>query len=787
MDNQKQQVIIQVETSEIMSCEILNLKAFQFDILIEGQAEEIELIAQANRQTIALSGKKKITVSPFFADMTVSEIVIRLIDQNREIIASKTIALPVNDNRPEYSQLNEGLYFDEEGVVSFYQLEFIPTLTLAQRIELYFKTKNAAIITYAALMKGGVVRFCLYQDYPLDFEDPTMADFPAEYAYNVENDTFVDPETGEAVFVEKVYFVVTNWNAGPGVEGAKVDVYESGTQILIGTAETNAFGAAEVPVVRNVEKMDVKVTKQGHARSLVQGLKPEAANNIPFGILLMTAQLNADPTTETDPIVAVSLFEIEAAGNASRDATPINMADPITGPFTAKVEVTADNHVNSIYEPLIDRIAGAGLVTTDRLYAGEVTEAEFDISPTGHDGEVALYTTVYDKNNNRVLKVDYLTIEGTDPGEVTMYQPMTFADFSSWFWFDQFALENIWTYTRRSGISLYNESRGITEVEKQAEKTFPSKQIETGHVRSMDNQSRMAPEGGNLWTHLYLADWTTVNAYYNTYPGELPNPGDAPDGYNLYWSLDGEHYDKFGFVTEAFLAWLADNWLYFINMGYSEDFIFNFFGPSYKDPSIFLHPGVEMHYQVTSVYGTLESTPTYLGSVVPLDSFNIELENPAPEAVNVTRNPTFQWRPTNLLTSTEGDVVYNYGLFVYDWIQADNGLIIPTFEGGMVEFEDTTGDSIEVAFSGQNNNDWGLNWSWFSPYADTIAPYIADSLEPNKTYGWGINIAYAYVQDADSRAYSIAADFKYRDTSWDYDPAVCMEPDLHADFTTGAQ
>jgi len=579
-------------------------------------------------------------------------------------------------------------------------------------------------------------------------------------------------------------FVVTNWNAGPAVERARVNVYEAGTENLIGSVLTNEFGVADVGVITVPEKIDVEVVKQGFARSKVEGLKPAAVNDIPFGILLMTAQLNSDPTTETDPVVDVNLFEIVGVGNTTRQATPINMNDPITGPFIAKVEVTADNHVNSIYEPLIDRIAGAGLVTTDRAYVGDATEAEFAISPTGHDGEVALYTTVYDKNNNRVLKVDYLTIEGTDPGEVVMYQPMTFADFSSWYFMGSYGLENMWTYTRRSGIALYDEPRGFKEIE-QTGSVLDSKWIENDMIKTLDSDSRLAPEGGNLWSHLYWTDWTTADLYYGYYPNELPNPGDMPDGYNLYFSLDGVTYEKFGFVTEDFVSVLANTILYYVGSGYNENQIMNLF-PFYKDPSIFLHPGVEMHYQVTSVYGTLESTPTDLGSVVPLDSFNVELENPEPEAVNVSRNPTFKWKPTNVLASTEGTVTYNYGLFVYDWTQSDNGLIVPTYNGGMVEFTDDTADSLEVAFSGKNINDWGLSWSWFSPYADTISPYLADALEPNKTYGWGINIAYALVQDADSRAYSIAADFLYRDTGWYYDP-VMMEPDLHADFTTGAQ
>ncbi len=584
---------------------------------------------------------------------------------------------------------------------------------------------------------------------------------------------------------DSLFFLVANWNAGPAVEGARVNVYESGTDNLIGSGLTNEFGAVEVGIIQVPERIDVEVSKQGLARSLVQGLKAVAAQEIPFSIVIKPALLNSDPNTQTDPVVKLSLFEIAAQGNPSRDAAPIAITDPITGPFTAKVIVTANNHVSAIYEPLLERIAGAGFVTTDRAYAGDTDRAEFNISPTGFDGECALYTTVYDHNDNRTLRVDYLQVVGTNPGEVVMYQPMTFADFSEWMFMGSYSLENIWSYTRRTGVALNNTPREIEEIENTGE-TLASRMIQNSSIRSLNDGSRFAPAGGNLWSHLYWTDWTTQNLYHGAYPDELPNPGDRPDGYNLYRSLDGQTYEKFGFVTENFGAGLANTILSYVGQGYNENQIMNLF-PSYKDPSIFLHPGLEMYYQITSVYGTLESTPTDLGSVVPLDSFNIELETPVPEAVGVSQNPVFKWKTTNALESTEGTVTYNYGLFMYDWVQADTGLIIPTSEGDMLQFTEDTADSVEVTFSGADLNDSGLNWSWYNPYADSIDLYTETMLEPNKTYNWGINIAYALVKDADSRAYSISADFKIRDKGWYYDPVACMEPDLHADFTTGAQ
>ncbi|HOM55228.1 MAG TPA: hypothetical protein PKW46_06740, partial [Thermotogota bacterium] len=38
-------------------------------------------------------------------------------------------------------------------------------------------------------------------------------------------------------------FVVTNWNSGPGVVGATVEVYESGTANRVGHGVTGALGA----------------------------------------------------------------------------------------------------------------------------------------------------------------------------------------------------------------------------------------------------------------------------------------------------------------------------------------------------------------------------------------------------------------------------------------------------------------------------------------------------------------------------------------------------------------
>lgn len=584
-------------------------------------------------------------------------------------------------------------------------------------------------------------------------------------------------------------FVVTNWNSGPGVVGATVEVYESGTANRVGHGVTGALGAVEINVSPLPAKIDVKVTKQGFARSLVQGLKPEAIGETPFGIIMKTATLNPDPATETDPVVQIGFFEIETGIGDERAGIPIDISvQPITGPFTAKIKVTAFHHIACIYAPHIGRIPGDSDVTFDQERVENDTEAEFDITPIGHDGEVALYTAVYDYNGNRTLKVDYLRVNATDPEEVAMYQPMTLSELAYRYFNGDFALENIWTYTRRSGKKLDVDPREAQILGK-TEPLHPSERIESRWGSDPNEGSRVAPENGNLWSHLFWTDWHTAYQRHLDDPRKFPNPGDEPDGYNLYYSLDSVNYAKLGFVTETSVAEFCELILFFIGIDFDVNPVMNSFA-LYKDPSIFLHPGVRMHYRLTSVYGTLESTPTYLGSVVPLDSFNIELENPVDDEVDVSLNPVLKWKPTKALESLEGDVTYTYAPFIYDWAQSGNGLIFPiTLAGKLALFTSDSADSIELPFTGANPSDPNIGWTWYNPYSDTnkFVPYDEDTLEPYKTYNWGVNIAFACVKDTDSRAYSIAADYKIPYYGWGFDPIGCMEPDLHAAFTTGAQ
>src|SRR6056297_526661 len=313
--------------------------------------------------------------------------------------------------------------------------------------------------------------------------------------------------------------MVTNWNAGPGVSQATVTVFESGTQKVIGNGVSNKNGGVIVNLSAKPELIDISVVKEGHARSFVSGLKSTFAVNQIFPIILQSALLENDPGIETDPTVTIQ-WELMAP-QTTRDVGPSQ--ELVKGPFEVTVTVEGVRQTRVIYEPLLDSIPGSASVTLNSGLSKFADTATFEVAPTGFDGEVPLYTTVYDSNNNRVVKVIYLAIEGTEPEGVQMYQPMPLVDFSERV--GDYPIENIRSYTRRDSENLRNEGR-------------------------------TAPAETNLWTQLYWTDWTSLDDYYG--PGSLlPDPGDQPDGYNLYRSGDGQSYQKVAFISEASVGGVA--------------------------------------------------------------------------------------------------------------------------------------------------------------------------------------------------------------------------------------
>jgi|GEM_PF-5172966 len=192
-----QKANISVEMVETMTCELLGLKAYTMEIQIDSPAKSLDIITQDNRKRIPISGKQSIQITDYFTDSQNDTMKIQLINDKGTVIAEQNLQLSTSVERPVYSQFNEGIYFEESGEVSFYQLEYLPTLTLAQRIALYQKTQDETITAYVMLLKGGILKYCLYADYPVDTDDPSIEEFPHDWVYDVENDRYMNPKEEE--------------------------------------------------------------------------------------------------------------------------------------------------------------------------------------------------------------------------------------------------------------------------------------------------------------------------------------------------------------------------------------------------------------------------------------------------------------------------------------------------------------------------------------------------------------------------------------------------------------
>jgi len=271
--------------------------------------------------------------------------------------------------------------------------------------------------------------------------------------------------------------------------------------------------------------------------------------------------------------------------------------------------------------------------------------------------------------------------------------------------------------------------------------------VEFYSVPGFENISpEVAPEGSNL---LVLVRWKLWSA---------DTGKDRPDAYNVYRSFDGENYTLIATVP------------YSTTFNYAYDF------------SSELSPGKRVWYAVSAVKDDFETELIDFGSVVPLDSFNVQLISPADKETNVSRRPIFKFKPTKQLTSPEGTVTYNFNVAIYPWVQSE---IYPITafdqEGRLVNFSTTSANIVQVPFAEHK-------WYMFWVSGGSVVPLYEypDMLEAGQTYDWTVGYAYAIVEDDDSVAISVACDWIYSSLRYGVDPIIIMEQDVFNQFTVGS-
>ncbi|PNR93134.1 MULTISPECIES: hypothetical protein [unclassified Petrotoga] len=530
--------------------------------------------------------------------------------------------------------------------------------------------------------------------------------------------------------IEPGTFLAIAYNAGPAVEGANV-VVKSGNDVLA-QGVTNEDGEVTLDVANFPEKVDVEIRKEGYALSKIEGLKvTDFVNNIKE-VQLREAKLYPDPDTQTFPEVSLTFFDMNGA---ELDITNI------TDNFTLRVDVESENHPSAVYAK-IGNVPGASFFG-GREFAPDTSTATFtNIDVSNFYGEVPLYVVFYDYNDNRVEKIEYLTINR----EVEEVEEELFVPFS---WVD-FGYVNLVSYTRNQGVEFYSKDNLLETMAEKFDSTNDELSQDFNPMKNFGKSLEAAPEGTNLWVEVSWVDYDSLYVWGLIGPNVI-----RPDGYNIYRSFDGVHYTKIGVAESG----------------------------SFRDSSAQNAPNKEVWYAVSSFRGEEESELVELGSIVPLDSFNVDLKSPADREKDVSRQPTFVWEPTKELTSPESEVEYYYTMWIYDLVQSENFILPGILEGTTVilyDFMTLGAEEISVTFLGSEGSSEYDDLSWFLYLPDGIYYYEDDKLEPTKTYDWGVDYAYAVSYDVDSFAYSIAIDY-----GWGIDPVGGVMPEMHNEFTTG--
>jgi len=582
------------------------------------------------------------------------------------------------------------------------------------------------------------------------------------------------PEEEEPTYEATIELRVVEFSSGGRVEDADIKIIDLEGNILTTTKSSsiNDSTIIKIPMYEESKYVDIIAMKTGYGISKIVGVKIDKGKTSKEEMVLKAAELQRENISLTEfPEVEIKFTTL--------DGTPINiLTQTIRDDFLVKVSSSKTKwNLQFVYSPLFNRVPRAGFLTPEReiSYEEEVT-FRVDIN-AADNGENKLYLVVYDDNANRlqyVFSINVLKSE-TEVEFNQIYEPILMSDLDA---------TNIYSFTRRRGVEFYgvipspnNEKKELTRnINSNLEQKFSQE-------KTIRKSPYSAPKDANLFVQLYWLDYDSALIL------ELVDTQTQvrPDGYNIYRSFDGERYEKIGYVDSDLVSTNAlYNYLYWL-----YDYPMNYYSPLIVDGSAELEAGKETWYAVSSVYGDKESSKANLGSVVPLNTFNVILENPSDESRDVPRAPVFKWSPDKVLNSTEGTVTYNYNMFIYDRTQADNLLIAP-FSDPSTElngfmFSSESANQIVAPFTGnQIEENCDYMWYYFDEYSLEVMPYDYNVLQPNKTYAWAINVAYAEVIDEDSVSLSIAADFRLRDYGWGIDPyPYGMEPDLHADFTTG--
>lgn len=547
------------------------------------------------------------------------------------------------------------------------------------------------------------------------------------FGLNVEKTlSYTAPSVTSVTDSATISIYVTDSKSGPIVEGAEVVVMNaSDTAIATETTDATGMVTVNIPDIDTSEKFNIEITKDGFAKTKIEGLKIYAEDNIEKHFTLKPAELNGDPTASGYPDVTISVYDYENYMATDSPTMTYDDGDNITGSVVVEVSSTTDYLVTSTIYASFDKMPGSSYMTGNRGYASDSDELIWPANTYHYLGETPLNVVVYDTNGNQIVIKKYFNIISNVERYTDMMSPRAWADYGLG--------SNIDSYSRsNSKLGFYNDDNPILKNRENKINILNNK-----FDIYLDNELKAAPENGNLWNEVWYIPLSGLG-----YPAEL-----LPNGYNVYRSFDTTTWEKVGYEAAPASGVVRD------------------YSPK-------LEPGKEVYYKVTSVYSDGESLPKMLGSVVPLPGFRVELTSPSMNATDVSRTPDFQWNPImDQDVAVTDDADFTYYAFIYDMVHTSQ-YIYPVYEEeGSLYIDPVTTTSATSVTMTWEDYDWLLNGVGF-----------INNLEANKAYSWAIDMAIAEVSDSDSYAISIAID-----EGWDVDPFGGIDASIFNTFITGSE